>query len=337
MMTPTAAPWDSPNVVMRKRWPNVLPIGAYFLQVVLAARWRPTRDEKTMPVPPNTPSRLKQLVFVGILATAGALVSLLTVYKLSVANAYRIFYAQTALTVAIPTDAASLAWGLHLTEDVMACQSCHGADLGGRVLKDDAVAIVSAPNLTVLRDDADWLRALRLGVDAEGRGLWMMPSRAHSALSDRDLGAIVASIRARPRILRPLPQSHLRLAGHWAVATRQWRPLAIDASRTQAPSEALAVRPDAAFGGYLAELMQCASCHEPKAAPSGALARAHDGMLQAAGHKDAAAFKAALLAEHPSHKAPQNAGAHTFAAPPAGFAHLTNVEFEALWRYFQGA
>lgn len=281
-----------------------------------------------MHTPDTAPSRTKQLIFFGILVTAGVLVSLLTVYKLSVANAYRVYEVETAV-LPVPTDAASVARGMHLTKDVMACQSCHGADLGGQVLMDNARAVVTAPNLTVPRTDETWVRALRLGVDGEGRPLWVMPSRAHSALNDQDLTAIVASVRARPQVTRALPQSHLRFWGNWAVAARQLRLIQTGETRIQTPDAGTPAGPTAAYGGYLAQVMQCTSCHT---APHDA-AGPKDVAMGPASMRDAATFHHALTGQHTTQKLVPG----VVAWPQGGFARLTNVEFEALWRYFQGA
>jgi mono/diheme cytochrome c family protein len=208
-----------------------------------------------MSQPPTSPTWQKRLAFFGILATAGCLVTLLTVYKLSVANAYRIFAVQ-ATPIAMPQDANAIARGVHLTTDVLACRSCHGADFGGRVLQDDALAVVSAPNLTTGRTDAQWLRALRFGIDDEGRGLWRMPTRAHSALTDADLAAVVAAVRAAPPIVHSLPQSQLHWRGNVAVACRQLVLLGTDASRLQPTFTA-----EAEPGAYLWAQANCAACH----------------------------------------------------------------------------
>jgi hypothetical protein len=284
---------------------------------------------KIMPTPVAAASRTKQFVFFSILATAGALVSLLTVYKLSVANAYRVFELETA-ALPIPTDAASLLRGAHLSRDVLACQACHGQDFGGQVLMDNAQAVITAPNLTDKRSDETWVRALRLGVDGEGRGLWVMPTRAHSALNDRDLTAVIASIRAEPAVARRLPQSHLRFWGNWAVASRQLRLIQTSELRTQAPGPDMAPAPDAAYGAYLAQVMQCTSCHAgPQEAPTGSTQSA----LQPGALQDVATFRDGVLRQHPA----QKAAVGTAAIPLGGFERLTIVEFEALWRYFKGA
>lgn len=295
---------------------------------------------------PSPPSRTKQLVFFGILAVAFVLVSVLTVYKLSVANAYRVFEV-TADTVPVPTDSARIAFGRHLVADVMACTSCHGPDLGGQVLIDSPVAVVSAPNLTTLtRDDNAWTRILRHGVDGEGRGLWLMPTRAHSILQDADLGAIVASIRALPKVARVLPQSHLRLRGNWAVATRKLRLVQTSLARTAPVQTAIAPSAEPAYGRYLARVAQCTSCH---GAPAGSAAGIDtDGATDLAASnaaakglrpiapsvlRDAKIFEMALKLRHPG--APFVQG--QVPMPQKGFARLTKMEALALWRYFKGA
>src|SRR4029078_3920468 len=48
--------------------------------------------------------------------------------------------------------------------------------------------------------EADWVRAIRHGVNPSGHALFMMPSEVYNGLSDADLSALVASMRSMPPI-----------------------------------------------------------------------------------------------------------------------------------------
>ena len=91
-------------------------------------------------------------------------------------------------SVAVPGDAAAIERGAHLART--RCVFCHGDDLGGKKFIDDAAfMVVNAPNLTRgeggrggdYTSDAAWVRALRHGVNAQGRALIVMPAGASTS------------------------------------------------------------------------------------------------------------------------------------------------------------
>ena len=86
------------------------------------------------------------------------------------------------------------------------CDTCHGDDGSGRVVKETPEGLyVRAPDITSSRTslvanyrEADWVRAIRHGVDPAGRALLFMPSEEYNRLNDADFAALVAYIRALP-------------------------------------------------------------------------------------------------------------------------------------------
>lgn len=89
------------------------------------------------------------------------------------------------------------------------CADCHGEDYSGKPLvNDEAVGFRPAPNLTSGEGDAsgeftdaDWILALRHGVDPhESRAFVAMPSMNFAYLSDQDLGKIVAYLKSTPPV-----------------------------------------------------------------------------------------------------------------------------------------
>lgn len=122
-------------------------------------------------------------------------------------------YAVSVPSIAIPTDAASIARGKYLVEHVSACAECHEKDLGGKVVIDNfAMGRLVAPNLTSGRgglgaslSDRDFVRALLHGVRPDGRSVTFMPS-ADFRFNEADLGAIIAYVKSVPPVDRELPQ-----------------------------------------------------------------------------------------------------------------------------------
>jgi mono/diheme cytochrome c family protein len=202
---------------------------------------------------------------VGLIVVAYGVAHLLSARKL--AERYDV----ALTTVIVSPDSNTIAWGAHLVNSVTSCQDCHGSDLGGKVMSDDAVALMSAPNLTrgrggrgVELTDADWVRAIRHGVRRDGTSLLVMPSYAYAHLSDRDLAAMVAYLRQIPPVDREVPAFRIRPFGRVLVAAG-----ALDeefvAKKTPRPERYEAVEPAVSkeYGAYLANVGGCTSCHRP--------------------------------------------------------------------------
>lgn len=125
-------------------------------------------------------------------------------------------YAFPVETLEIKSDSASLSRGRHLTI-IKGCQDCHGADLAGKVMIDDpGLGQMVAPNLSKgkggLAQDystADWVMALRHGVDRSGQALIFMPSHETTLLSARDMSAIIAYCQQIPPVDHELPAINL--------------------------------------------------------------------------------------------------------------------------------
>jgi cytochrome c553 len=85
---------------------------------------------------------------------------------------------------------------------VYGCHDCHGAQLTGRLFFDEMpIGRVSGPNLSKAiahQSDADVARAIRTGVAADGRQLWIMPSEAFARLSDGETADLIAYLRTFP-------------------------------------------------------------------------------------------------------------------------------------------
>jgi cytochrome c553 len=182
-------------------------------------------------------------------------------------------------TVAVPSDAESVAWGSHLANTVTGCRDCHGADFSGSIMGDDAAALMAAPNLTSGRGGIggqltaeDWVRAIRHGVRSDGSSLLIMPSYAYAHLSDRDLGALIAYLKQLPAVDNELPALKLRPLGRVLVAAGVFDEEFV-AKKTPRRESYDDVAPGLTleFGRYLANIGGCTSCHRPdrKGGPAG--------------------------------------------------------------------
>jgi cytochrome c553 len=188
-------------------------------------------------------------------------------------------YEVSLTTVAVPDDAESVAWGRHLVSAVTGCRDCHGPELEGSVMSDDAAALFSAPNLTggrggigpTLTDD-DWVRAIRHGVRGDGSSLLVMPSYAYAHLSDRDLGAMIAYLKQLPAVDNEPPAMRLRPLGRALVAAGLFDEEFV-AKKTPWRASYDEVEPGMTleYGRYLADIGGCTSCHRPdlKGGPAG--------------------------------------------------------------------
>ncbi len=177
--------------------------------------------------------------------------------------------------VAIPTSESAIARGQHLVEALTFCQGCHGDDLEGKVFIDEPMmATVYAPNLTsgqggvgATHTDADYVGAIRHGVNPEGRGLMIMHSDVFHNLSAEDLGAVIAYVKSVPPVDKEIPDRRLLPLGRILIALGLFDSEAIPFI----PAEVIdhgapfAARPEvgatAEYGQYLISITLCAMCH----------------------------------------------------------------------------
>lgn len=176
----------------------------------------------------------------------------------------RISFTPEAIT--IPDDSESLAEGRRLVQ-LKGCYDCHGTDLTGRLFADAGpVGRYVGSNLTpagVTADyeDVDWIRAIRYGLNPEGRKLVFMPSAEYAQLSNEDLGKIIAYLKSVPSaksenpLLEIGPMAKvLYLAGKFPL---MFQAELID--RNLKPVESIAPDTSVKYGAYLAA--SCTGCH----------------------------------------------------------------------------
>jgi cytochrome c553 len=248
-------------------------------------------------------------------------------------------------SVAIPTDITAIQRGQHLASAVAACAECHGPNLAGKVFIDDPLfARIVPPNLTRGRGgvgatstDADFVRAIRDGVDPSGRQLLIMPSDDYNSFSDVDLGAIVAYIRSLPAINTSQPANEVHTLGLMLFALGQLplQPAAnIDRGAPRPVSPETGV--SAEYGQYLAAAAGCPRCHGPGLS-GGAIPQAQSNAVPAANitpaglgsWSEADFIKAMRTGIRPDGRAIGTS------MPWPYFAQLTDNELRALWRFLQ--
>jgi mono/diheme cytochrome c family protein len=158
-------------------------------------------------------------------------------------------------------DPGAIARGGHLAK-IYGCHDCHGADLTGKLFFDQMpVARIAGPNLTLAaarQSDADLARAIRTGVGADGRALWIMPSDAFARLSDAETADIIAYVRTFPAKGSEQPRKVLGPVGRIGalIGKFQSAPARIRRYATSAPPE-LGV--EHALGRQL--VRACMECH----------------------------------------------------------------------------
>ena len=204
----------------------------------------------------------------------GSLVGLilLAILGLYVSANFRVnrLYSVQAETIIIPTDPASIERGKHwVTSGV--CQYCHGSDLAGTAFMDDPMlGSVPAPNLTSGKGgagsefaDADWVRAIRYGVNPENHGLIIMPSTHFYHFSDRDLGDIIAYLKSIPSVDKEWPEPEFAPLGKILIGTGVMGNVIeaemIDQNAVRPSALPEGVTPE--YGAYLTEVSGCRICH----------------------------------------------------------------------------
>ena len=210
---------------------------------------------------------VRWLVRIGVFLLAALAIAAGVVFGLTQLRLTR-SYAIAPELVAITSDAADIARGKHVAT-ISGCVDCHGPDLAGRVFFDNAmVGRFVASNLTAGHggvgarfNDADWIRAIRHGVRPDARPLLVMPSKEYFALSDADLGALIAYLKTLPPVDRELPRSAVSPFGRVLMIALKDMPILaaerIDHSAARAAAPVPGITRE--YGAYLA--VRCTGCH----------------------------------------------------------------------------
>ena len=153
------------------------------------------------------------------------------------------------------------------------CAACHSST--GRLPLDGAdlfegsgmppIGMVYAPNLTPAHlsdwSDGEIIRAIREGVGRDGRALLAMPSNAFRNMSDEDVLALVAYLRAQPRIEPTSPERHINVRGGIMSATVFPPQIFAGQPPITTPVPAPPRGPTTDYGSYLVANLACQDCH----------------------------------------------------------------------------
>lgn len=233
----------------------------------------------------------------------------------------------------VPPSAAQLADAPRLAR-VLSCFSCHGEGLRGRVMLDiPNVVKLWAPNLTELAaraTDQQLAAAIRQGIGVDGRGLIAMPSPQYSRLTDAEVAALIAAIRAQPRGGEATPSVQLRLFGRIGLATGGFEtaPALVEDFRARQP---LDLGPEHAAGRHIAATT-CAECHGADLTGNGPGGGGGAPNLMIAGAYDLDQFRTLLRTGRAPHG--RDLGLMGELARQ-DFRHLTDTEIARLHAYLQ--
>jgi len=163
----------------------------------------------------------------------------------------------------IPTNAAAITEGRRLAR-TRGCIGCHGDNLGGRDFSDDwqGMGRPIAANLTHYvrqHDLATIERAVRHGVDSQGRAIMNMPAYNFRRLSDEDFLKIVAFLKSMPVVETPLPAPYLGLSARYELL-RGRRPHMAQIAQDVPELTRQDGDPVLALGEYIA-MTTCNECH----------------------------------------------------------------------------
>lgn len=185
-----------------------------------------------------------------------------------------------ASSIKVPMTPERIARGKFLFQNVSDCDGCHSqrdftrvdgpvVESGrgrGNVLSEIVRGLpgtVVAPNITPDPEtgignwtDGEKIRAIREGVDRDGRALFpMMPYTNLRKMSDEDVEALVAYLNSLPPVKNPLPQTKLDFP--------------VSVLIKGAPQPAGSVPPPdrgnkLKYGEYLVAMADCIGCHTPE-------------------------------------------------------------------------
>ena len=147
------------------------------------------------------------------------------------------------------------------------CGECHGMDGAGRVMIEEGNGMfVRTPDITSARvamvanyTEADWVRAIRHGVDPAGRALLIMPSEDYNRMNDGDLAALVAYIRSLPPGRGTLAEVRLPAIVRAMYGVGVFKDASEKIDHRLPPAAPIAVAETPEHGGYVAGM--CSGCH----------------------------------------------------------------------------
>ena len=180
-------------------------------------------------------------------------------------------YAFPSSDITLPTDEASLAFGKHRAE--VLCEGCHRADLSGieNWFSAGPLGTVDSANLTMgeggfgreATSVEDYVRAVRHGIDPEGKPIFMPAVVSTANLSDKDLAAIIAYVKSVPPVDHVTHGQHFTPLAKIMLAAGMLGKLPVEsvshATRVAAPEQGV----NKEYGKYMVDTNDCRVCHGP--------------------------------------------------------------------------
>jgi Cytochrome c len=185
----------------------------------------------------------------------------------------------SAWAIQVPKTPDRIARGKFLFTTLADCDGCHSQRDFGRVggpvieagrgrgnvlssLVHDLPGTVVAPNITPDAEtgigtwtDGEKIRAIREGIDKDGRALFpMMPYQNFRKMSDYDVESLVAYLDSLPPVHNPLPKTELAFPVSLLIKSAPQ-----PAGRVPQPD----LRDSRKRGEYLVTMAGCADCHTP--------------------------------------------------------------------------
>lgn len=200
---------------------------------------------------------------VGLILVAGAILFLIGNARLN-----RI-YDFPPSNIVVPTDEASIDFGKHRVEAL--CEGCHGKDLSGITNWFNAgpLGTIDSANLTAgeggdgqkFKSDEDYVRAIRHGIDPQGKPIFMPAVNSTSYLSDEDLGAIIAYLKTVPPVDHVTNGKHFTPLAKIMFAAGMLGKMPVETvshkTKVAAPVRDVSIE----YGEYLVNTNDCRECH----------------------------------------------------------------------------
>ena len=243
----------------------------------------------------------------------------------------------------VPSGEAALAQGKHLAA-TRGCMDCHGKDLAGHTVMDNgAMGRIDGPNLTrgqggvsATFSDTDWERAIRHGIAADGRGLFLMPSTDYAQFSVEDMGALIAYLQSLPPVDHPRVPVALGPVARGLLAFGKIKLAADEIDHAALKPMTATPGTTAEYGHYLA--ISCTGCHGPNLSGGKIAAGPPDWPPAANLTPDSSGrlskwSEADFLNVLRTAKRPDGTTLHV--AMPRAFGQMTETELKALWLYLK--
>jgi mono/diheme cytochrome c family protein len=194
----------------------------------------------------------------------------LILYPMGMKKLNRTYAILAVETVNIPTDADAVTRGKHIAT-IWACTRCHGEDLSGSIITGDPIqgsvplfGTITASNLTSGKggvaasySDIDWVRSIRHGILPNGEVEALMYD--YSAMSDQDLGDLIAYLKQLPPVDTSYPEMRygpiLPVVSNFGLFTPAAEKINHSSPRTADPMSGATVE----YGKYLSAV--CTACH----------------------------------------------------------------------------